>query len=334
MSKKLLVLLALVGLAVASGGPGPVMEKAAEAAGMEAAQTAAPAARARFVGNWELVRRERIDADGALLPPPDPPAPGAAGEVGYIMYDAAGHMGVVIQPPGRPVWAGAEPTGAEAVGQLGTYTSYFGTYTVNEAEGYVTHHLQGNVRPPDAANDNQRFFEFAGDQLILMPPSDDSGIRRRIVWQRVPDLPAADLTETHRRLFGFYRFVEIARTTLDGEPVPTGQWDDAFIIYMPSGHMAVHISRPDRPVYTGAPTPEQALQAVQTYGSYFGPFSVNEEGGYLVHHRTGNFNPGQAGTDAQRFYELTDTTLTLRPPVRPIDGVEMQGQITWERISD
>ena len=263
-----------------------------------------------------------------------PPAPGAEGEVGYIMYDAAGYMGVVIQPPGRSAWAGEEPTGEEAVGQLGTYTSYFGTYTVNEAEGYLTHHLQGNVRPPDAANDNQRFFEFSGDQLILMPPSDDSGVRRRIIWQRVPELPAAELTDTHRRLFGFYRFVKIERTTLDGEPVPTDQWDNAFIIYMPSGHMAVHISRKDRPVYTGAPTPEQALQAVQTYGSYFGPFSVHEEEGYLVHHRIGNFNPGQAGTDAQRFYELTDTTLTLRPPPRTIDGREVQGAITWERISD
>ncbi len=172
MPKKLFGLLALVAMAVSSGCSEPAMEEAADTAEMKAAP-ADP--RAQFVGNWELVRRERIDANGELLPPPDPPAPGAEGEVGYIMYDAAGYMGVVIQPPGRPAWAGEEPTGEEAVGQLGTYTSYFGTYTVNEAEGYLTHHLQGNVRPPDAANDNQRFFEFSGDQLILMPPSDVFG---------------------------------------------------------------------------------------------------------------------------------------------------------------
>ena len=93
-------------------------------------------------------------------------------------------------------------------------------------------------------------------------------------------------------------------------------------------------SRTDRPVYTGAPTPEQALGAIQTYGSYFGPFSVHEDGGYLVHHRVGNLNPGQAGTDAQRFFELTDTTLTLKPPPRMVDGREVQGVITWERISN
>ena len=98
--------------------------------------------------------------------------------------------------------------------------------------------------------------------------------------------------------------------------------------------MAVHISRKDRPVYTGAPTPEQALRAIQTYGSYFGPFSVHEEEGYLVHHRIGNLNPGQAGTDAQRFFELTDTSLTLRPPPQMVDGREVQSAIAWERISD
>ena len=314
----------LLALLLALAGAGAWSGCAAQAPdvddGNSPAAEGAPDPRAPFVGNWELVRRERIDADGKLLPPPDPPAPGAAGEVGFIMYDAAGYMGVVIQPPGRPPWAGDEPTGDEAIGQLGTYTSYFGTFTVNAGEGYVTHHLLGNVRPPDAANNNQRFYEFAGDELILMPPPDDSGVKRRIVWRRVPDLAAEHLTETHGRLFGFYRFEKIERTTSDGETLATGQWDDAFIIYMPSGHMAVHISRPDRPVYAGAPTPEQALGAVRTYGSYFGPFSVN---------------PGQAGTDAQRFFELTDTHLTLRPPVRmDEDGRMVQGAITWARISE
>lgn len=333
MPRKLLVLLALVSVVIGSGcsEPPPPVDQSEE---IPPPDTSATDPRAQFVGNWELVRRERITADGELLPLPDPPSPGAAGEVGFIMYDPAGYMGVVIMPPERPPYADDSPTGEEAAGALGTYTSYFGTFTVNEAEGYLTHHLQGNVRPPDAANNNQRFYEFSGDQLILMPPPDDSGIKRRIVWRRVPDLPESELTETHRRLFGFYRFTEIGRMTADGESLPTDQWDNAFIIYMPSGHMAVHISRKDRPVYTGAPTPEQALDAIQTYGSYFGPFSVHEEEGYLVHHRIGNLNPGQAGTDAQRFFELTDTTLTLKPPPRMIDGQEVQSAITWERISD
>ena len=61
---------------------------------------------------------------------------------------------------------------------------------------------------------------------------------------------------------------------------------------------------------------------------------MHEEEGYLLHHRVGNLNPGQAGIDAQRFFELTDTSLTLRPPPQMVEGRELQSAITWERISE
>ena len=286
-----------------------------------------------FVGTWELIRVERVGPDGASLPAPEPPAFGSEGAVGYIMYDPIGYMGVVIMQAGRQPYAAETPTPDEALAAMQSYVSYFGTYSVDPDEGHVTHHLQGSLSPPGAFNDNKRFFEFSGDQLTLMPPVGGSGIQLRIVWQRVPDMAASDLTETHRRLFGFYRLAQIERWTLDDEPVEVEQADNGFIIYMPSGHMAVHIMRPNRPVYSGAPTPEQAQRAVQTYGSYFGPFSVNEGEGYFTHHRIGNLNPGESGTDAQRFFELTDRTLTLKPPPRVIDGRELKSEITWERLN-
>ena len=60
---------------------------------------------------------------------------------------------------------------------------------------------------------------------------------------------------------------------------------------------------------------------------------MNEEESYLVHHRIGNEDPGQSGTDAQRFYELTDTHLSLRPPVSVDDeGREGQSTIRWARL--
>ena len=335
MSKKLLVLLAAVGVVLGTGctetePPATAMDHGDDSPTTDLS-TEDP--KAPFVGNWELVRVERVGVGGELLPSPEPPSFGSEGSVGYIMYDPSGYMGDSIMPPGRQAYAGEQPTPDEAAAALRGFISYFGTYTVNEAEGYVTHHRQGNVRPPPASNDARRVYEFSGDQLILMPPVGDSGVQSRIVWQRVSDLTDAELTATHRRLFGFYRFAKIERWTMDGEPVPIDQFESGFIIYMPSGHMAVHLVRPDRPEYTGAPTPEQALGAIRTFGSYFGPFSVHEEEGYLVHHRIGHLNPGQTGTDAQRFFELTDTTLTLRPPPRVIDGREMQTALTWERLN-
>ena len=300
MSRKLLVLLVSFAVVVWSGctGAAPAVDHGDDSPTTDMS-TEDP--KAPFVGNWELVRVERIGADGELLPSPEPPSFGSRGAVGYIMYDPSGYMGVTIMQPGRQAYADEQPTPDEAVAALRSYTSYFGTYTVNEAEGYLTHHLQGNVRPPGASNDNKRVYEFSGNQLILMPPVGDSGVQLRIVWQRVPDLPDAELTATHRSLFGFYRIGKIERWTMDDEPVPVDQFENAFIIYMPSGHMAVHLMRPDRPEYTGAPTPEQALGAIRTYGSYFGPFSVHEEEGYLVHHRIGTLNPGRPGPTRSAF---------------------------------
>ncbi len=297
MHRKLLVLLAFVGSVVGFG----CADTAPPADGADdppVTDTSAADSRANFVGNWELVRVERVGADGEFLPPPEPPSFGSEGAVGYIMYDSAGYMGVVIMQAGRQPYVGDGPTPDEAVAALRSYTSYFGTFTVNETEGYVTHHLQGNVRPPDAANDNKRFYELSSNQLILKPPIRDSGVQLRIVWERVPELPDSDLTPTHRRLFGFYRIASVERRTLDGEALPVEQYDAGFIIYTPSGHMAVHLMRPNRPGYTGAPTPEEALGAMRTYASYFGPFSVHEDEGYLVHHRVGATNPGSVGTDA------------------------------------
>ena len=118
--------------------------------------------------------------------------------------------------------------------------------------------------------------------------------------------------------------------------IPADPYETAYIIYTPSGHMSVHLMRPGRQPYAGEqPTAEEALMTVETYGSYFGPFSVDENEGYLVHHRIGNENPGASGTDAQRFFELTDTHLTLRPPPSvDTQGREVQSALRWARISD
>ena len=149
-------------------------------------------------------------------------------------------------------------------------------------------------------------------------------------------MPEAELTDTHRRLFGFYRVESVARETSDGESVPADQYETAYIAYAPSGHMSVHLMRAGRESYAGDdPTADEALAVVDSYGSYFGPFSVNEEEGYLVHHRIGNEDPGQSGTDAQRFFELTDTHLNLMPPpATDAEGRELQSTIRWARISD
>ncbi len=321
-------LLALVALAACADTSAPVEPVAIDTPSLE------PSVRDTdpFAGAWSLVRIERRDAAGELTEPVD------EDRVGYLIYDPAGYMGVTLMRPDRPLYAGDAPTPDEAQAALSSYTSYFGRYTVNESEGYVTHHLEGSFNPRGTGADNQRFYRFEEDRLVLQPPVSDTGVRSEISWERLPDLPESGLTETHRRLFGFYR-IESVNRTVDGETVPieqVAQYDNGYIIYAPSGHMAVHLMRPERPAIAGPQTtPEEALGATESYASYFGPFSVHEDEGYLVHHRIGNKTPSGSGTDAQRFYELTDTHLNLRPPPgTDDDGRTTQGIIGWVRISD
>ena len=329
MPRKLIALFGLVALLALSacGGGTPAAEVAEETPVVDVA-TADP--KSQFAGAWTLVKIERFDADGELLAPP------IEDRLGYIIYDPAGYMGVTIMQPDRRPYAGNQQTPEEALASYSTYTSYFGTFTVNEAEGFLTHHLEGSLNTRGAGSDYKRFYTLSGNRLTLQPPAGENGNETQLTWEKLPDLPESELTETHRRLFGFYRIESVSRRIVDGESLPANQYDTAFIIYAPSGHMAVHLMRPGREPYAGTrPTPEEALAAVQTYGSYFGPFSVHEDEGYLVHHRIGNLSPRGTGTDAPRFYELTDTHLTLRPPVgTDSEGRQVQSTLRWARISD
>ena len=286
--------------------------------------------RQRFAGAWSLARIERRGADGELLAEP------IEDRLGYIMYDDSGHMGVTIMRPGRKPYSEGGPTADEALSLMGTYTSYFGPFSVDEDEGHVVHHLKGSLDPRGAGSDYRRLFMFGENTLTLQPPAREDGSKTFLTWERLPDLPESELTETHRKLFGIYRIESVTRQTTGGESVPVDQYEEAYIIYAPSGHMSVHLMRPGRALYAGdRPTAEEALMATRTYASYFGPFSVYEDEGYVVHHRVGSENPAGTGVDAQRFYELTDTHLTLKPPVQTDDqGRQVQTALRWARISE
>ena len=297
------------------------------------------AARRQLVGAWSLAGIERRSAGG------DPLSPPADDRLGYLIYDAAGYMGVTIMRPDRVPYAEDGPTAEQALAQFGSFTSYFGRFTLNEVEGTVTHHVEGSLDPGGAGSDYTRSYTLTEDRLTLQPPPGDDGLETFVTWVRQPDLPPSETTETHRRLFGAYRIESVSRHTTDGYAVETEQYDTAYLFYTPSGHMSVHLMRPGRVPYAGdRPTAGEALRLTESYGSYFGPFSVREmagcitcpgprDQGYLVHHRIGSEDPRDSGTDARRYYELTDTHLTLRPPVRADD--RSSGVVTalrWARL--
>jgi hypothetical protein len=303
-----LVFAALTALAVAPRGSSPP-------AG--AAQAANPLA-----GTWRLV------------------STGSPGAVGLMMYDPAGYAGLALMQPGRQKYAGSEPTPAEAKAAFESFTSFFGTYTIKQP-GTVAFQLDGSLDPNQTYTGHTSAYELTGDRLTLKHVPTLIRPRGTFVWERVPDMNS--LTAIHRRLVGFWKLVPNEGDK--AQPAAAGpDQRHGFIIYSASGNMAVHIMPAARPRYAGAePSGDEAKTALRGYTSYFGPYTVNEKDGYVVHQRIGHTIPASIGTNAQRFYEFkgnrlllsfVSTTFTVPTTIQAAKAEGREpGTITWERIS-
>ena len=310
------------------GGGAPSASANATADKLDSA--AVRAANNRFAGIWKLVSQETRDASGQIVPP----GPNAIGRLGYIVYDPAGYVSVTIQSPNRPKFEGQQPTPEEARAAMATYTSYWGSFAVNDAASIVTHQTLGALSTAISGTNMVRGFTMSGNRLTLRPPVSAEGNQPSLTWERVPDLP--DLTPTHRKLIGFWKLISMEGRNAKGEVVSPNPGMTGFIVYTASGHVMVHMMRPYRRRNVGlSPTPEETMATYRSYTSYFGPYTVNESEKYLVHHLAGAINSGNVGTDFQRFFEFAGKSLILKVPVRKDSaGNDVQMTITWERLSD
>jgi Lipocalin-like domain len=114
----------------------------------------------RLIGAWRYAGSK---VDGELRTDRGDPR-------GVIIYDPSGHMAVQIVP-GREARADAPAS---------QFIAYFGTYSIDEGAGTVTHHREGDLRS-DAEIDAVRAYEFVGDRLILRPV----GKSQEIMWERI-----------------------------------------------------------------------------------------------------------------------------------------------------
>jgi len=301
------------------------------------AQAAAQGDRHKFVGTYRLVVTEIKDASGTWVRNPD------FNSVGYITYDESGHMGVHIMPKDRARFAGTMPTAAEAQAALRGYTAYFGPYRIHDQEKdrFIEHDkgLGGQINAASVPV-FKRYYEFVGNQLILMPG--DNGIGKaqatsRLIWERMPD---ARLSAEARKFLGTYRLQYTDRFTVTGgTETADGARTDAragsVIIYTRSGHMMVHLRNTAGRVKYAAPTPtpDEALATYGTYVGYFGTFTVHEgeKPPFLVHHLEGALNPAM-GPELRRFYQFTGPVLRLATPPTTGDGTTTGGYLFWERI--
>jgi hypothetical protein len=318
-------------------------------------ETSAPAAAvqggnggdaAKFVGTYSLIITEQKDkATGKWTPTPD------FNRNGYIIYSPTGQMAVHIQPKVRPRMP-QPPTGEAAQAAMQGYTAYFGTFTVNEKEKFVTHHRVGNINPsgiPDA----KRYYDFVttpqGRERLILTPG-DNGITKEeatnhLIWERQHDAP---LSPEQKKFVGFWKLLYTDNyRTKDGKMVHHGFQDKeggknearkgtSYIIYTSSGHMMVHLmDNTGRTKYAAAqPTPEESLKAYQSYSGYFGRFITyeNQNPQYVIHSQQGTTQPGNY-SDQQRFYQFTGDVLRLGgPPQLNAQGELAGGHLYWQKM--
>jgi hypothetical protein len=144
----------------------------------------------KFAGAWRLTS---IEGNPPGLPSIyDRPT-------GQLMYDPSGRMSAqIVARADRKSFAPYNngrllATPEDKAAAFDSYTAYFGTYTVDARAGTVTHHLEDSLVPGRRGTDNVRWFEFEGDdRLLLIPVEDGKGgaIARkdatlRLLWERI-----------------------------------------------------------------------------------------------------------------------------------------------------
>ena len=148
------------------------------------ASTAAQGGAARLVGTWRLVSAIERMQDGTARPDP---AVGAQGR-GYIVYTATGQVCAMLGASQRARWAVIDqPSPAEAGAIFENLIAYCGSYSVDEAGGFVVHHVEIDLSPNRTGTDRKRFFTITGDRLVLnaAPPLPEGVQALTITWERV-----------------------------------------------------------------------------------------------------------------------------------------------------
>jgi hypothetical protein len=134
----------------------------------------------RLLGSWKVASWRWDDANGSVTSPlgEDP--------AGVLMYDAAGTVSAQLMRRNQPPFVSDDwrsATAEEKAAAWSGYFAYFGTYTVDESAGTITHHVEGSWFPNLVGTHQVRRFVLAGDRLALSADTEWGEVT--IVWEKL-----------------------------------------------------------------------------------------------------------------------------------------------------
>ena len=136
-------------------------------------------------GTWQLLSRIDVTAAGERRPEPslgeDPQA--------LLIYDRSGNFAAQFMRRDRSIDAPDGPGGATNNSRAqGGYDAYFGTYTVDDANGAVTQRLVGALSRDNVGHVLTRAMEIEGDTLVIRldtNAADGTPVTRTLTWRRI-----------------------------------------------------------------------------------------------------------------------------------------------------
>jgi hypothetical protein len=136
----------------------------------------------QFKGTWALVSIRYVRPDGAAIEPFGPNAKG------MLVFDGT-RFATQVMAANLPKFGSnnrmvGTPQEYEAISH--GVVAYFGTYTVHEADRIVILHIERSSFPNWEGTDQQRKFEFAGDELRYTAASSTANPAEEavLVWKR------------------------------------------------------------------------------------------------------------------------------------------------------
>jgi hypothetical protein len=145
------------------------------------AATSQPATK-QFAGTWTLVSIRYVRPDGSAIEPFGPNAKG------MLVFDGT-RFATQVMAANLPKFTSdnrmvGTPQEYEAISH--GVVAYFGTYTVNQADRIVTLHIERSSFPNWEGTDQQRKFEFVGDELRYTAASSTANPAEaaQLIWKR------------------------------------------------------------------------------------------------------------------------------------------------------
>jgi hypothetical protein len=136
-------------------------------------------------------------------------------------------------------------------------------------------------------------------------------------------------SEPAARFVGAWKLLSFQSFDANGVARP-GAYDVGIIVYDASGRMTAQLMHSSNKAEQTPANDADRASAYRRYLGYWGPFTVDESKGVVIHHVEGSSNPSWVGSNQVRHYSFAADGQGLTLSVK--NGERVTSTLRWERI--